>query len=294
MREVFDPTKATYLSPPDNQKNFELPCFDWERYFKHYQDTQHFTSLLCNWILNVSQIIKKWKSNISIPINEKLVSEKLSYQEIISDIVLYQLITWEQDRSILLKSDMKSMWEIQSHNCLIFREWTYSIFDIGDNGFKLEENEIFRQIVYSLRELYDNKYLDEFNFYDCLFLSPEENNFINIWTQWFFQRMLSKVKEFLNRYDWEEWKDFFITQKKYSCPDEDNKKILDRYNNLIYTLKNIKKVISQDNIREKAIYEINTDYELVKEDFIQHLLKTKELFLQILNIFKNKVKKIIL
>ncbi|MDD3303015.1 MAG: hypothetical protein PHN31_05635 [Candidatus Gracilibacteria bacterium] len=294
MNNIFDPTKATYLEEPNDQKNYELSFLVGERYFQSNQDVQYFTSLLCNGILNVSQIVVKGKNNISIPINIKQVQEKLSYQEILSDLVLYELITGEEDRSLLPVSGEKTLGSVGPHNCIIFREGNYSIFDIYDFGKKIDENDVLRQIVYTIRNLYDNNYLDEIDFFDQLFLSPEENPSVSIGKQGFFQRMQSKIDEFLNRYDGEEGKKFFIIQKLHSCPEEEKDVIDERYEELIYTLKNVKKVISQDNIREKAIYYICTDYKLIKNDFLAHLSKTKELFRQILFIFKTKVKEIIL
>lgn len=290
MNNSFDPTKATYLEPPENQTNYELSSTVWDTHFIWSQNVQHFTSLLCHWILNVSQVLKKWQDNVSIPIREELIEEKLSFQEILADIVLYQLITWDWDRDLLPMSWKNTWWKIQLHNCLIFNWWNYSIFDIYDYCEIVEEDEVLRKIIHNIRLLHDNKYLDDPDFFDWLFLSPEENDYINTWKQWFFQRMQSKIEEFLVRYDWEEWKTFFIMQKQYSCPDEDMKSIIERYEELIYTLKNIKKVISQANIREIALKKVWEDYLLVKEDLKLHLTKVFKLFWQLLNILKSKIR----
>lgn len=258
----FDPTKATYLKPPEDQTNYTIPFTVWEKYFPWSQNVQHFTSLLCHWILNVSQVLKAWKDNVSIPIREELVEEKLSFQEILADMVLYQLITWDWDRNLLPMSWKKTWWKIQLHNCLIFSSWSYSIFDINDFWDVVEvikEGDVLKEIIHNIRLLYDNKHLDDPDFFNWLFLTPEEDDYNSVWKQWFFQRMLAKIDEFLARYDWEEWKQFFIIQKQYSCPDESIEEINKRYELLIITLKNIKKIISQDNIREIALRHLSED-----------------------------------
>lgn len=285
--DLFDPTKVSYLVPPEWQINFKKSyIFEWQKFDP---SIEILISLICNWILNVSQVIMTDEYEVtSIPINPEKVEEKLSYQEVLADIVLYQLLSWDYDRDILLSSNNISWNKICFHNCDISSS-SYSIFDICDFWPEITEDEVFYLIFEIIRSLYDNDFLDNINFFDEIFLSPEENDFVSIWKQGFFQRMLSKVDEFLERYDNEDWKKLFLRQKAKSLNfkntpsyikkekdiwfDED----LERYNNLIFSLKSIKSIISWDNIRNKALEYLGSDIDFINRDLKKHILKVKEL-----------------
>lgn len=297
----FDPTKVTFLYPPEWQHNYEDELFRLNE-----KSIEIFTSLIFNWILNVSQILDAWgKKRISIPINPEFVDEKLSFLEILSDIVLYQLITWEDDRWIHLTNDKRTKnWEyIKSHNCIIFSKGTYSIFDIYKFIHKIPKDEVFKKIFLNIRELYSNDFFtrDDFYFLLCAWFDDE------IWKNNFFWRMLLKVNEFLERYDWDEWKKFFLRQKAHSVnsdwmPSQLNEKEdfwydkdEEEYENLIFTLKNIKEVISQDDMKEVAMEYLYSDFNFVKNDLVLHLKKSGELLLQLITAaIPKKVKNILL
>jgi hypothetical protein len=301
----FDPTKATYIHPPEDQYNYPKSTEIWIG--RKYSQIETFTSLMCNWVLNVSQILNIWNDEkISIPINPELVKEKLSFQEILSDIVLYQLITWEDDRILIPTSCAKNWKYVNFHNCEIFHSWTYSIFDIYDFWPRISKDEVLNEIITNIRYLYRNDFMDDLDIFECLFIEPDENNFINIWKKGFFQRMLWKVDEFLERYEWEEWKKFFLRQKARSTDyinipkwlydkediwyDED----LERYENLIFTLKNIKEVISQENIKEIILEFMCLNFDFVKKDLKWHIKKSIELLLQLVYIsIRNSIKNIL-
>ena len=106
--------------------------------------------------------------------------------------------------------------------------------------------------------------------------------------------MLLNVNEFLNNYDWEEWRSFFLRQvvkaRDYNTIPKDLKKKddiwfdedIERYENLIFTLKNIKEVISVEDIEGKMLDYMWTDYTFIKNEVELHLTKVRELLARLL------------
>lgn len=66
--------------------------------------------------------------------------------------------------------------------------------------------------------------------------------------------------------------------------DED----MERYKNLIFTLKNIKEVIDHENIKDIALEYLCLDYNFTKKDLKSHIEKSFELLMQLIYI---KIKK---
>lgn len=296
---LFDPTKVSYLVPPEWQINFKKSyIFEWQKFDP---SIEILISLICNWILNVSQVVMTDEYEVtSIPINPEKVEEKLSYQEVLADIVLYQLLSEEYDRDLLLSSEQVSWSKIWFHNCNIF-ERSYSIFDIYDFWPKVYEKDVFKLIFEIIRSLYNNEFLDDIELFNNIFISPEENDSISIWKHGFFERMLLKVNEFLERYDNEEWKTFFLRQvakslnfKNMPSDFKEEKDIwydkdLERYNNLVFSLKNIKSVISWSDIKNKALEYLGSDIDFINKDLKKHILKVKELSKKLKSLKKNNL-----
>ena len=279
-------SKITYLYPPDNQVNYSRehsPIFlKWQNKSYNWRKTwqaETFVSLMCHWILNVSQVLDIWHyEKVSIPILETTCDEKLSIQEILSDIVLYELITDDNDHSIVLDNDERAKdWNIiKWHNCIIYKEGTYSLFDTIDHWNKIEKEEVKDKIISSIRNILDKEFLADADEWYHYF-------------EWFFDRMLLNVNEFLNNYDWEEWRSFFLRQvvkaRDYNTIPKDLKKKddiwfdedIERYENLIFTLKNIKEVISVEDIEGKMLDYMWTDYTFIKNEVELHLTKVREL-----------------
>ncbi len=291
---MLDNSKVTYLVPPPEQinyiQNYNPASYKWRESWR----VKTFVSHLCHWILNVSQALDVWyNKKISIPINPQNVEERLMFQQILADIVLYQLITWDNDRHITYDNDDRAKdWNvIKWHNCIIFREWTYSIFDIFDFWSSLSKEKVLEEIIISVRDLLENYYMDDQDQRDHIFL-------------WFFDRMLVKVDMFLELYWWETWRKFFLRQVAHS---RDPEPILhdiqgkddiwydmdiERYEALIYTLNNIREVISIQNIEEEILDYMYWDYDFLKKELKTNLEKGRDLLFRILKFWiPNKIKK---
>ena len=74
----------------------------------------------------------------------------------IADIILYQVLTGCSDRKIQLQDDPRTQtneW-IVPHNCRIFSQGTYSIFDIEGTFEKVEKDEVEELMYYHLKYLF--------------------------------------------------------------------------------------------------------------------------------------------
>jgi hypothetical protein len=249
--EWCDETKFSYISLP-NKINYKRDV--------KIQDEILF-SLVCKWILNVCQLIEDESWDVySIPLNPKNVEEKIEIEEILADLSLAELLSWDTwDRSIIPGNDYRSKsWEnITGNNLRIYHSWIYSIFDFDDTTLW---NIKYKEILAKLWESITNLYWD----YNDLIAYP--SYFINVWllSELYWNRILKKVEEFLKRYDSVEWKNLFLAQIRQSvkprqfAPQRVNdilwnakdfwyKKDEEKYENFIKTLKRLKAIFSKNN-----------------------------------------------
>ncbi len=225
-----------------------------------------FFSLLCNWILNVCQLLqnKEW-NDISIPINPEDIDEKLAMQEILADISLVELLSSNSwDRTIFPSEDYRNTnWEtITPNNCRIFTSWSYSVFDIEEVNLRnIPKSKILHNLYESIKSLYwdiGGKFSLDIHINSEYFINMGLLNHV------YWERILKKVREFLDRYDNNKWKELFFCQISHSvlpvnlARNEINSKIsklediwfdkdLEKYNNFIATLKNIEDVFLNDS-----------------------------------------------
>lgn len=181
---------------------------------------KYFSSLVFNGVLNTAQIVYSWIQRISIALTWELHREVLTFAEVVSDIVLYQLISWDNDRHLLLTTDDRSNNDrsdnkdlIRSYNCMVFPWGSYTIYDLHFlfvwlNEWELlwlEEWDIFSKIIDNIKELFNNRHLD---------LTAFENIFDEFWLDWktgvFFTRMQKKIRELISRYEWILWRELFF------------------------------------------------------------------------------------
>ena len=89
----YDPTITSHLLPPDEQINYKV-TFDKELDSKYSWQNEMLTSLIFRGVLNVNQVLILSESEmVKIPFNLDNITQKLSLQEIVADIVLYQMLS---------------------------------------------------------------------------------------------------------------------------------------------------------------------------------------------------------
>lgn len=263
--EWCDETKFSYISLPNK--------INYKRDIK-IQDEILF-SLVCKWILNVCQLIEDESWDVySIPLNPKNVEEKLSMEEILADISLMELLSWDWlDRTIFPHNDERSKtWEtVVWNNLRIYPNWVYSIFDIWIfNSEKRNNENITKTLWQSIKNLHWD--VDNIIYPINFFIESEL-----LWEK-YWNRILKKVEEFLKRYDSVEWKSVFLAQIRQSVkprqfvPQRVNdilwnakdfwyKKDEEKYENFIKTLKRLKAIFSKNNkalekyISSKKVFE---------------------------------------
>lgn len=288
-----DPTK---LSPLTLDKDSQI-------YQRMTHTNEIFISFLCRGILNFCPIVwdKKTKKYYSIWLNPKNIEEKgLWMSEIIADISLFCLLFDDTDRGISLSNNYQN-WSvsIQLHNCEIFKEWTYSLYDCDTWWVaKKLDNNILKSLYEVVQELYSTLIDDDFIPWEY-FLELDR-----LWED-FGTRIYKKVCEFLERYDWEDGKIFFFRQYReaileFSSIRKEIRQILDQkediwfdwekemYDIFIFNLKKIKNAFETD-LRSLELY-IIYDEQLVKKEMIA---SGKRLIRSIREFFSLKLRKII-
>jgi len=277
--KASDPTKISHIWVP-NRRKYKLDT--------KYED-EIIISLIFRWIINVCEVVQDWENNtFSIPINPEQVEERLEYNEIIADILLYQVLSWCQDRKLIYQDDYRSdFWEhIWPHNCRIFPQGTYSIFDIVWTFPKIPRNQVEAVFYYELRYLFwydDNESRSLQDFFDTDLAMAEKMK----------DRILKNARKLLERYEWEGGKKFFLTQcaqasfpynsKPWSFIKGLSEKEdfwydgeLEIYDNLVFSLTNIITVF------EEWYYDLFSSKEFIREDcrnkFRYHIWKAWEYF----------------
>lgn len=241
----YDPTKISHMYLPE-----ESPIYTIQR-----ERGALLVSLVTRSCLHVCEIINQDNTLYSLPLDLWKVEWGLSFNQILADIVFYQLITWDYDRDLCLWSDYRSKHgeNITTHNCRIWSHGTYSIFDIEWDFIRLKKEDIEWQIIKYIKKLLS------FNHYN----SPI--TFQTIWPDYglldnneLVDRILKHTRELLYIYDSPEGKIFFLRQcwKAFSpwmsarniserediWYDEDR----EQYDNLIYSLRNIYHHLSEN------------------------------------------------
>lgn len=197
-----DPTKLTPLSPLEKDT----------LYLRDESFEEVFVSLLCRGILNFCPFIfsEKDKKFYSLWLNPENVEEITPFPEVIADLSLFMTLFWDVDRNILLSTSYQDKVNIiQTHNCQVFPQWSYSIFDFenvwNDSFLQYPIEDVCRRIYANIQELYEmwaeNHYISWTYFLELDLLGES-----------FWKRILKKVNEFLERYTGSEWEKLFFCQ----------------------------------------------------------------------------------
>ncbi len=236
-------------------------------------------SHLCKGIINFCDLVRdnSWRV-FSIPLNPDFVEEHLDITEILADIALLEVLTGNTwDRSIVPWYDYRSESGefITGNNCRLFHQWTYSIFDIDDVEFRsLWRNSMLKAFYISIKNLY---YISDLPWASTQLLE------LDVTDEEFWDRIISRVHLFLERYDNPEWKKLFLRQIAHSSSDYRNtqKRVLillrwkedvwfdedrEMYERFIALLRMIQDIFSQNN---RALSEyIEKNKEVLKEELI--------------------------
>lgn len=263
-QESVDPTQISYISLPPRDEIFKLE--------ENYNDDT-IISLIFRWIINVCQIIEDSEGNAySVPIRPENIREKLEFNEIIADIVLYQVISWCQDRKLTYQDDRRSdFWEnIWPHNCRIFSQGTYSIFDILWDIKAIPLHQIEARFYEDLKYIFSYESSEDRSLQDFVDFDAAMGDEMK-------DRILKNTTKLLDRYQWTEWKKLFHTQYAQAgtpyqqkawdfiknLSDKEDlwyKHELQDYENLITTLTNIK-IFFEENYET-----VFSSLDFIKED----------------------------
>jgi hypothetical protein len=250
----YDPSKVTHLGLWITQNTY--PRHDEFVNREHYRQ-EILVSMVLRSCLNICEHIEEEWIVHSVPLDLTAVKEQLTLSQILADFVLYHLITWDTDRDLCWQNDYRSKeWEnISTHNCRIWPNGTYSIFDLEWDFVRIEKKDIEFLIIQYIKDLlspdkYDSPITHESIGPDLWLLDDEE----------LVDRMLKTSKILLDQYDNPEWKIFFLKQswmafqwrntnpnldlstKEDIWYDED----LERYNDFIFTTRNIHEHLSEN------------------------------------------------
>ena len=199
-----------------------------------------FFPLLCSGILNVCPAVIKWWIVYSIAINPALVDEVLSYEQIIADIALAELLFWDTwDR--LLNFIWGKVW-VELNNAKVFEAGTYSIFDFELWKItKVPKSKVVEWLITSLQNLHGGEFVN------IWFL----NRYALVWED-FGKRILTCTALFLERYDNKQGEALYISQYLRTekliqdrNPETLRKKWEREYFNFIVTLRNIQTVFQK-------------------------------------------------
>lgn len=288
----YDPTITSHLLPPDEQINYKV-TFDKELDSKYSWQNEMLTSLIFRGVLNVNQVLILSESEmVKIPFNLDNITQKLSLQEIVADIVLYQMLSWDNDRKIKYTEDDRDIsWEvIKWHNCIIYSKWTYSIFDVYSFNTTIDKTDVIPSIIDNIIELTEENWLCvAYNLEDFLYPLKwkEDKNF--------FFRMKKQCEKLYSIYSWIEGRALFVRQiaksesmwknppaqifnKEDFLYDEDIKE----YERFILNLENIMSVISSEDLScidlyNKCIEYITEDYDFLSTQITIHTKEIKHL-----------------
>ena len=288
----YDPTITSYLLPPDEQVNYKV-TFDKELDSKYSWQNEMLTSLIFRGVLNVNQVLIMSETEmVKIPFNSDNITQKLSLQEIVADIVLYQILSWDNDRKIKYTEDARDIsWEtIKWHNCIIYSKWTYSIFDVYLFNTAIEKNDVISSIIDNIIELTEENWL-------CVSESLEDFLYPLRWEEdkSFFFRIRKQSDKLYSMYSWKEGKALFIRQiaksesmwKNPHAHISDNEDVIydkdiEEYDRFILNLENIISVISWENLSPRHLYDkcieyVTEDYDFLSSQLIIHVKEVKHL-----------------
>jgi hypothetical protein len=206
-----------------------------------------FVSYLCRWTLNMCELIEKDWDFYSLPMYPKNINRRMNFIELVWELALFSILFegTSPDRCIIPRDDRRSNTNehITGGNCRIFQEGSYSIFDvlfkdvwtISKEGVPLLFLEVFSA-------LYEVENVETFTSIESFMES-------GLLDQDFWNHIIQKCSEFLEKYEWEDWKNFFFSQMKKSMWMNafSQQKCDSYYQKFMANLKNIQSVFLDDN-----------------------------------------------
>lgn len=283
---TIDPSKTSYITLPDNAIHYMIhdPNITSDEFLPEEELEEHieqsliqaeesmFAGLVCQWILNFSQVIKQNEKYYSLFLDDTQLAEKLLYDEILADICLFQLLieytpeVWPPDRKMVFGDDSESKTHpISAHNCIVSQRGTYSIFDIdGIIWHKYNKNTLLRAFVDNIMYLIDCNYLD----LNTLIAHGKGTS------KSFTLRIINRVQEFLERYSDPMGKTLFFKQCKKSWVTETQKDSEEMYDTFISNLRLIHKTFTEDESCVLRYIVEDSDFLNEVQNFLQRYLQS--------------------
>jgi len=188
--KAADPTRISHIWEVNDEKY----CIWWG------QEVQHFISLLTRWILPVCEVFEENWIFYSIAMNHSEIKERISIPEAVADLVLLHILT---DSHQLIDRSFYDTLEWKQEN-FIYDKWSLSIYDleieIGDT--KIYDSWSITKAI--LKHITRIKWWSEESHEFKKLMRCKNNQTL------FKQRFLKKINLFLEQYDSEDGKTFFL------------------------------------------------------------------------------------